>query len=269
MTASAVMVINPIAAVAVMPQPKASALPQNRSIQNSVAVRPGGTGERLFVGLNPSWNGIDAVEFKEGTPIGFISSYKPEGKDIPLQRLTQISHPSFLSFREVFISKGAAHFLYEQWGVTLEQVQRISPIFRLGEIEVAIICKKILQGLVYIHKDFNILYGNLKCSDVIITRDGDVKIVGIGKTLFQKPGLLGKNRDVQDVCNIARSLLEHKDTVSACSPVRLLAEDFLGTPPTSTAEALLEHPFLQLSAPSWCLKPVPILYSIAQEKKAL
>lgn len=64
--------------------------------------------------------------------------------------------------------------------------------------------------------------------------------MGIGRTLFQKPGLLGKNRDVQDVCSIARLLLEREDSPSTCGPVRLLAEDFIGAPPTATAEALLE-----------------------------
>ncbi|PGH06952.1 hypothetical protein AJ80_08084 [Polytolypa hystricis UAMH7299] len=40
---------------------------------------------------------------------------------------------------------------------------------------------QILEGLVYIHKDLNIFYGNLKRSDVIITNEGDVKI-GMSKT---------------------------------------------------------------------------------------
>jgi serine/threonine protein kinase len=35
---------------------------------------------------------------------------------------------------------------------------------------------QILEGLLYIHKDLNIFYGNLKCSDVIITNEGGVKI---------------------------------------------------------------------------------------------
>ncbi|KAL4745866.1 uncharacterized protein BDW70DRAFT_145057 [Aspergillus foveolatus] len=222
--------------------------------------------DRLFVGLHPSWNGIDAIEFKDGSPVGFVSHYSPQGKDIPLQRLTQVTHPSFLAYKEIFISQGDVYFLYEQWGVTLEQVWKLSPVFRLGEAEVAIICKKILQGLLYIHKELNIFYGDLKCSDVIITHGGEVKIVGIGSKLFQKPGLLGKNRDVQDVCNIARLLLQQGES---CGPVRFLAEDFIGVPPTSTAEALLEHPFLQTTAPSWCLKPVPMLYAIAREKQVL
>lgn len=102
--------------------------------------------DRLFVGLHPSWNGIDAVEFKDGSPVGFVSHYNPEGKDIPLQRLTQASHPSFLDFKEVFVAKGSVYFLYEQWGVTLDQIRRLSPILQLGEVEVAIICKKVMMA---------------------------------------------------------------------------------------------------------------------------
>ncbi|CEL12032.1 hypothetical protein ASPCAL15125 [Aspergillus calidoustus] len=222
--------------------------------------------DRVFIGLHPSWNGIDAIEFRNGTPVGYLSHYNPEGKDIPLQRLTQVSHPSFLAFKEVFVSRENVYFLYGQWGVTLHQIRSLSPLFQLGEAEVAIICKKILEGLVYIHKDLNIFYGNLKCSDIIITDEGHVKIVGLGRTVFQKPGLLGKNRDVQDVCEIARLLLERED--GSCGPLRLLAQDFMGAPPTATAETLLKHPYLQVNAPSWCLRTVPILYSIAQQKKA-
>lgn len=38
------------------------------------------------------------------------------------------------------------------------------------------VTRQTLQELLYFHKDLNIIHDNLKCSEVIITLDGDVKI---------------------------------------------------------------------------------------------
>jgi hypothetical protein len=36
--------------------------------------------DRLFVGLHPSWNGIDAIEFTDRSLVGFVSHYSLQGK---------------------------------------------------------------------------------------------------------------------------------------------------------------------------------------------
>ena len=38
------------------------------------------------------------------------------------------------------------------------------------------VTRQTLQELFYFHKDLNIIHDNLKCFEVIITLDGDVKI---------------------------------------------------------------------------------------------
>ena len=63
-------------------------------------------------------------------------------------------------------------------------------------------------------------------------------IVGLERTSFWSPGLLEKNRDVQNVCEIARLLHERDDSV--CGPVRILAQGLIGVLPTTTAETHLD-----------------------------
>ncbi|PYI13428.1 hypothetical protein BO99DRAFT_452749 [Aspergillus violaceofuscus CBS 115571] len=195
---------------------------------------------RIFVGLNPSWNEIDAIEFHEGIPVGFVSQCKLEEKEIPVQRLRQSSHPSLLKIREVFFLKGSAYFIYDQWGLTLAEILHLSPVFRLSEVEVAVICKAVLLGLRYIHKELDIHYGGLSPSKILVTNMGEVKITGIGKRLFQKPSSLEKARDVQAVCRLARCLLDDEETTSVHGTIGLLAEDFAGAPATVTADELLQ-----------------------------
>ncbi|CAK48392.1 uncharacterized protein An11g04070 [Aspergillus niger] len=103
------------------------------------------------------------------------------------------------------------------------------------------VTRQTLQELLYFHKDLNIIHDNLKCSEVIITLDGDVKI-------GNSPS------DVQNVCEIARLLRERDDSV--CGPVRLLAQGLIGVLLTTAAETHLDV---------W---PVPTSHSIAQQKKA-
>lgn len=150
--------------------------------------------DRLFVALGQLWRGIDAIEFKDGSLVGYISHCNFEGKGIPINHLPQISHPSLLIAREIFVFKDKVHFCYEHWGITLDEVEQLWPVFQLSEVEVALICKavslqfmtkcngleltfsKTLEGLRYLHKDLDICYGDLTGKNVLITKEGDVKI---------------------------------------------------------------------------------------------
>lgn len=103
---------------------------------------PYGQIDRFFVGLKTPWNGISAIEFKEGTPVAYISQCSVERKDSQLKRLTKALHPNILSLEEVFVSRDM-FFFYGQWGIPMSQIQRLSPVFQLGEVEVATICKRV------------------------------------------------------------------------------------------------------------------------------
>ncbi|THC88356.1 hypothetical protein EYZ11_012202 [Aspergillus tanneri] len=196
--------------------------------------------DRVFFGLNPPWNNVHAIEFKDGFPVGFLIHQKVESKNIPLDRIRQVSHKNVLSLEEVYFLKGNIYFLYNQWGITLNEIGQLSPVFNLSEVEVAVICKAILQGLIYIHEDLDTCYGDLTLSNVLITDQGDVKIAGIGNSLLQKPNPLGKARDVQAVCRMAQNLLTPEKDVNVRGTTGLLAQDFAGAPPTATAKGLLQ-----------------------------
>ena len=99
--------------------------------------------DRLFVALGQTWRGIDAIEFKNGLPVGYISHCNFEGKGIPVmpQIPNHICHPSLLIAREIFVFKDKVHLCYEHWGITLEEIEQLWPVFQLSEVEVALICK--------------------------------------------------------------------------------------------------------------------------------
>lgn len=155
--------------------------------------------DRLFVGLGPSWRGIDAIEFKDGSPVQYINHCNLEGKETPINYLPKVSHPNLMVTKEIFVSKNRVHFCYDHWGITLDDIEDLWPDFQLTEAEVAMICKavgpssitkcedleltilKTLKGLRYLHNDLNICYGGLTGENVLITEGGDVKI---SKTQF-------------------------------------------------------------------------------------
>jgi hypothetical protein len=115
---------------------------------------------------------------------------------------------------------------------------------------------QVLHALVYIHEEMDICYGNLTCSDILINEQGEVQVgmyppvptydlrltltAGIGSSLLQKPNPLGKTRDIQALCHIARKLLRVEEIIDVRGTTRLLAEDFAGAPPTATAKTLLQ-----------------------------
>lgn len=99
--------------------------------------------DRLFVGLDQPWRGINSIEFKDGLPVGYISHCNVEGKEIPINCLLQVSHPNLMIAKKIFVSKDKVHFCYDQWGITLDDIEALWPVFRLTEAEVAMICKAV------------------------------------------------------------------------------------------------------------------------------
>lgn len=61
--------------------------------------------------------------------------------NVGVERVTQPSHKNVLSLKEAFVNNNNIFFLYAQWGLSLKEIQELSPVFQLGEVEVATICK--------------------------------------------------------------------------------------------------------------------------------
>ena len=122
--------------------------------------------DRLFVGLGRSWRGIDSIEFQDGSPVGYISHCNAEGKEIPVYHLSQVSHPSLLIAREIFVAKGNVYFCYGHWGIALSEIEQLWPVYQLSEVEVALICKAVSSTLTKNIKDLNWRFQRpLKASD--------------------------------------------------------------------------------------------------------
>ncbi|OGM39397.1 hypothetical protein ABOM_012133 [Aspergillus bombycis] len=155
------------------------------------------TMDRLFVGLEPAWGGVDAIEFTEDMPVSFVTRVNRSQHDIPLDRLRETSHRHLFNLKEVFVTEQSLFLFYAEWeGISLKEIQTLRPAFQLGEVEVATICYQIFQGLRYIHDTLDISHGDIREENIYIHKNGDVKI-GISyyptTSLFQLPGL-SKNR---------------------------------------------------------------------------
>ncbi|KAE8395913.1 kinase-like domain-containing protein [Aspergillus alliaceus] len=219
---------------------------------------------RFFVGLSPTWGPVSAIEFSEGSHLAYVYQERIEERDLQAEDFKETSHPNLVNFKEVFIAKQNVFFLYDTWGISLEEIQQSSSKFCLGEVQFATISKGILQALKYVHEVLGICHGNVTLSTVLINQEGVVKLADVGSSLIREPRRRQKSKDLQAVCSIARSLLRLDETSAIRGTMGLLAEDFTGCSGRATAADPLKHPFLRISLGPWCLRPVSVLCGIAR-----
>ncbi|KAL4740389.1 hypothetical protein BDV11DRAFT_169152 [Aspergillus similis] len=220
--------------------------------------------DRFFVGLEPIRGGINAIEFTKDTPVAYVKKLSVVG-DIPEEQLSATFHPNLVNLREVFIATGAIFFVYEKGGVSLEEILNLSAVLQLGEVEVATICREVLQGLRYVHQVLDISHCSLTTSNIHIMEDGSVKIANIGESMVSRPAGRDKSEDIQAVCRMVSVLLGESTMAGMRGTFGILASDFVNMPPTATIDDLLQHSFLSISAGHWCLRPFNILYIVTQK----
>lgn len=132
----------------IMSEASSSPTSSQPDCENQSLVKQGSPYEqigRFFLGLKPSRSGICAVELQEGTPVTYVSHCTAQEKDSRVERLMQASHTNLLGLREVFINADNVYFLYDRWGMALEELQQLFPVFQPGEVEVATVCKGVLS----------------------------------------------------------------------------------------------------------------------------
>ncbi|KAL4889246.1 kinase-like domain-containing protein [Aspergillus ambiguus] len=221
--------------------------------------------DRFFVGIEPRWGGIDAIEFTQDRPVSYVKSLGVAEGEVRVRHLKPTSHPNLVNLRETFVVDNTAFFVYEPWGISLREFRQLQPIFRLGEVEVATICGQVLNGLEYIHDKLGMVHGKIQEGNIYIMENGDVKIANIGERMIQQDKGDAKGRDIGALGDLVKTVLGLQSDDGTRGTTGLLARDFAGAACSATIEELLHHPFLNLQSGGWCLRPMAVLCAIAQK----
>ncbi|CAG8882584.1 unnamed protein product [Penicillium egyptiacum] len=101
-----------------------------------------------------------------------MKEYKTSGID-KTHHLKMISHPNIVNLLDAFEQSRTLYLAYELMDLSLEQLQ--SGI-QLKESDLAFICKELLHGLWYIHRDLGVCHTALTFDNMFISSQGSVKI---------------------------------------------------------------------------------------------
>ncbi|PIG85279.1 hypothetical protein AARAC_004371 [Aspergillus arachidicola] len=218
------------------------------------------TMDRLFVGLEPAWGGINAIELTEHMPISFVSKLIIARGDRPkMGCFKKTSHRHLVNLKEVFVTEESLILFYDKWeGISLREIQDLRPAFQLGEVEVATVCFQMLQAMQYIHGTLGISHGALYEEDIYIHESGDIKIAKIGESMARGSSPQEKSKDIQSILKIARQLLGLQGTSGGSGTMGLLAHDFTAAPSNTSIDQLLQvSPRLPIQHPTeWFQKLV-------------
>ncbi|KAJ6024791.1 hypothetical protein N7540_005588 [Penicillium herquei] len=101
-----------------------------------------------------------------------MKEYKISGIDKTCH-LQMIDHPNIVNLIDAFEESRTIYLAYEIMELSLEQLQ--SGI-HLKESDLSFICKELLNGLWYIHRDLGVCHTALTYNNIFISLKGDVKI---------------------------------------------------------------------------------------------
>ena len=103
---------------------------------------------RFFVGIEPQWSGINAVDFTEDLPITYIKKHNMTEASARVDQLMATSHQNLVNLREAFVTGDTVYFVYERWGISLKEICQLWPVFQLGEVEVATLCNEVRAAVI-------------------------------------------------------------------------------------------------------------------------
>lgn len=102
-----------------------------------------------------------------------------------LLRLKAVSHTNIVRFVASFFHEGSIYLVCDLMSTSLANVLSVST---LPLDEVATVCRGVITGLCYLHKDLMISHGDINSENILLSKSGEVKL---GK--FTSKSFLQKN----------------------------------------------------------------------------
>ncbi|KAJ6076843.1 hypothetical protein N7499_008824 [Penicillium canescens] len=154
-----------------------------------------------------------------------------------------ISHPNVVNLLDAFEQSRILYLAYELMDLSLEQLQ--SGI-QLKESDLAFICKELLHGLWYIHRDLGVCHTALTYDNVFISSQGRVKIANIAACLLERHQ--GSEQfDIKSIgimiCKVLEPGLSTHDLQASHASLSHGSDSlraFISTTATETIQALLQ-----------------------------
>ncbi|KAG5294007.1 hypothetical protein I7I50_04597 [Histoplasma capsulatum G186AR] len=113
-----------------------------------------------------------ASEHSAACTVVAIKEYKLSEPNT-IQNLLKTSHSNLVNLKSAYVNKSVVFFVYEQMHLSLD---KIHSCIVLKEAHIAAVCKEILQGLSYVHKELHITHGNITCRNIFLSFTGLIKI---------------------------------------------------------------------------------------------
>ncbi|KAI9673510.1 MAG: hypothetical protein M1822_009937 [Bathelium mastoideum] len=209
-----------------------------------------------------------------------IKKYRGHGRTII--EYGRKSHANLVAMVDVFEHDDYISVAYEHMIMSLTAL-RASPLSLFHETEIAFICKQeshpysllastndrqILNGIVFIHKELQLAHGDVSCDNVLLSRQGEIKIgkcqpgdllqalrllANIGQSLLERR--TDKDQDLKQLGGILLKLLEPGSSWPSNHPQlkepdkwSATAVDFLEKTHSMSLSNLIHHNFLKLTA---------------------
>jgi len=93
--------------------------------------------------------------------------------DLAVQVLRKVRHEYLVCPYEVFEDKSTAYIIFEYMAVSLDNIN--SSALHPNELQVSTIIRQVLNGIAFLASK-GMMHGNITCGNVLISREGDVKI---------------------------------------------------------------------------------------------
>ncbi|KAL2811823.1 hypothetical protein BDW59DRAFT_155438 [Aspergillus cavernicola] len=162
--------------------------------------------------------------------------------------LTRIHHENVVSLVDAYLFSGKVFFVYERMDISLA---RLNACCDLKEEHIAAICREVLEGLKYIHRELKISTHKPLYENTFLNYSGHVKIGHIGTSLLSGPEEQGQ-QDIHSVGNLMLHIMQRgtmfgnpqEENLQNPHDWSVSILDFWNATKTSPIENLLDHSFL-------------------------
>lgn len=100
--------------------------------------------KKLFFPIIPDAGGRNCLALAAaGIPASFFKTLPLDALRVPAEDVVRTSHENLVNLQELYVGPSSVILTYDSWGISLQEICRISNVFSCNESAVATICKEV------------------------------------------------------------------------------------------------------------------------------